>query len=180
MRITAVLACLLILLLVGFSESNSSLAQNQSASQNASLNAAQGSANVQYYSQNYVIDGWLNVTRTIVVNQSTASCLTLGLTGACGESGSISANAASTAVTSVTISVDNVGPLNRSGVTVEESLSFVPQGVKISFDPPTTANDGGEATWILGNISKGEGRVSLIRSLPRSHRARPRASRPSL
>lgn len=109
-----------------------------------------------YYTQSSIMDGWLNVTRTIEMNSSTPSCIAIGFTGACGNVGAAAGNISNTALTSVTILVENIGQLDRDDLVVIESLSFVPQGAKLSFYPPAQSYDGGKASWSLGALKIGE------------------------
>ena len=172
MKIFAVLACLFMLLSVTVAENNSSstlvqnaganATQNAGAVQNVSIpsqNPGAGDANGGdsiYYSKGYLVDGWLNLTRTVIVNRSTPSCLTLGFTGACGNTGAIAADITNSAATAVIITAHNVGPLDRDGLEIAESLSSVPEGVKLAFDPPAEAYDGGKVAWLLGSLKQGE------------------------
>ena len=147
MKSFAILACILILASIAVAGGNPAPVAGA---------GNDGSSNSITYTQNYLVDGWLNLTRTVVVSRSTPSCLTMGFTGACGNTGAIAAGIANTTETSVAITARNTGPIARSGVDITESMSAVPEGVMLSFDPLPAAYSGGSASWQIGSLAQGE------------------------
>ena len=105
----------------------------------------------------YVAGDWLSVTRTVTSTADDDICLdSHGITDACAAGGAIQPNYGTTSTkTQVTLSVENVGPVDRTGVDLTEDLSYVPAGAKTTFSPLPSSSDGRSATWTMGTLAKG-------------------------
>jgi len=111
------------------------------------------------YSKEYVVDNWLKVTRNIVVNDTLSGCNGAALTGVCGNTGAVVAQGTDTSTTTVvTLTVTNTGPIERNGIEIGESFSFVPEGAKITYLPQPTYNDGQKAVWSIAALKAGKAR----------------------
>jgi len=112
------------------------------------------------YSKQYVSGGWLEVTRTIDVGVSGSCPLQpVGVSDVCAHSGARQAGSAGGTVTKVTLTLKNIGPQDRSYVSVGESLSYVPSGADITFSPSPSQFDGRQAVWEIASIARGEERA---------------------
>ena len=107
------------------------------------------------YSKKYVSDGWLEVTRALEVSNDGQCPLPVGISNVCSNSG---ANQAGTAFTLVTLSLKNIGAIDKSNVSIGESLSYIPLGATISFSPSPSQFDGRQATWEIFELKRGETR----------------------
>ena len=105
------------------------------------------------YSKKYVSDGWLEVTRTLEVSNDGHCPLLIGVSDACANSG---ANQIGTAFTLVTLSLKNIGPIDKSYVNIGESFSYVPPGATISFLPSPSQFDGRQAIWEIPELKREE------------------------
>ena len=111
----------------------------------------------QEYSKTYVSGGWLQITRTITAGVD-GSCpqIPQGVTDVCSNSGAMQTGGAGGAYTQVTLSMKNIGPIDRDSVDVGESLSYVPSGADITFSPSPSQFDGRQAVWQIDRLSRGE------------------------
>lgn len=107
------------------------------------------------YTSNYTIDNWFSVG--IVVQSSEATGCAGAITGACGSTGAILPSSGSSST--ITLSVQNTGQVDREGVEISQSLSFVPKESKISFEPSPAYSDSTSATWKINNMKKGESKT---------------------
>jgi len=111
----------------------------------------------QSYSKTYVSDGWLQVTRTIDVGKADSCPLSqIGISDVCANSGANQAGKSGAVSTQVTLSLKNVGSIDRNYVNVGESLSYVPSGAAISFSPSPSQFDGRQAVWEVLELKRGE------------------------
>jgi len=109
------------------------------------------------YSKTYVSDGWLQVTRTIEVGKADSCPLSqIGISDACANSGTNQAGKSGAVSTLVTLSLKNIGSIDRSYVNIGESLSYVPAGAAISFSPSPSQFDGRQAVWEVLELKRGE------------------------
>ena len=118
------------------------------------LSAAFASAN---YTSQFTLDGWLSVTRTAEVRDS-AACAGAA-TGACGDTGAAAPGDLSNLngiSTTITLTAENIGPVDRSYVQLSESLLHVPNGARISFTPNQSYSDGRKVVWALSELKRGE------------------------
>ena len=108
----------------------------------------------------YVAGDWLSVTRTVTSSAEDDICLdSHGITDACAAGGAIQPNYGTTNTkTQVTLSVKNVGPVDRTGVDLTEDLSYVPAGARVTFSPLPSSSDGRTATWTMATLAKGASR----------------------
>jgi hypothetical protein len=111
------------------------------------------------YSNSYSLGGYLQVTRTVETGLS-GSCplMPQGISDACAHSGANQASLNSTKATRVTLSVKNIGEQGRNGLSISESLSFVPTGTEISFSPQPSQFDGRQSVWEIPSLNMGETR----------------------
>jgi hypothetical protein len=123
--------------------------------------------------QIFTYDGWLQIEREI--SEGTAiACGSGAGTGACHDTGAIS-GATGSPQTKVTLTLKNIGTADREGIILTESLSYVPQGVKVSFFNAPSETDGRSANWEIGAIPAGESKsvsYSLAASLAEGQQAR--------
>lgn len=111
------------------------------------------------YSKTYVSDGWLQVTRTIEVGKAGDCPLAqAGISDACTNSGAKQAGSAGSVSTQVTLSLKNIGSIDRTYVNIGESLSYVPTGAAISFSPSPSQFDGRQAVWEIPRLNRGDTR----------------------
>ena len=111
----------------------------------------------QSYSKTYVSDGWLRVTRTLEVGNSGECPLSqVGISDVCANSGARQAGSPGTVFTLVTLSMKNVGSVDKTNVNIGESLSYVPSGAAISFSPSPSQFDGRQAVWEVLELKSGE------------------------
>jgi len=108
-------------------------------------------------SKTYVSGGWLEVTRTLEAgNAGDCPLSQIGISDACTNSGAKQAGARGQVFTLVTLSLKNIGSIDRSYVNVGESLSYVPAGAEISFSPGPSQFDGRQAVWEITGLKRGE------------------------
>jgi len=111
------------------------------------------------YSRTYVSDGWLEVTRTLDVGLAGDCPLSqVGISDVCANSGARQSGSAGAVSTLVTLSLKNIGTIDRNYVNVGESLSYVPAGADISFSPSPSQFDGRQAVWEIAELKRGEAR----------------------
>ncbi|MCX6772062.1 MAG: hypothetical protein NTX79_08510 [Candidatus Micrarchaeota archaeon] len=111
------------------------------------------------YSKKYVSDGWLEVTRTIESGKAGQCPLSqIGISDVCANSGTSQAGGSGSVFTLVTLSLRNIGSIDRNYVNIGESLSFVPAGAAVSFSPSPSQFDGRQAVWEVAALSRGETR----------------------
>ena len=112
------------------------------------------------YTSEYVTGGWLKVSRLVVVGTG-AGCAGGAITRDCSDTGAVLPDSLGTGqqFTSVFIGLENVGPVDREGVVVFESLSYLPEGAKTVFSPSPSSNDGRNASWQLGSLRRGESKT---------------------
>ncbi len=110
------------------------------------------------YSKTYVSDGWLEVTRTLESGKAGQCPLLsqIGVSDICANTGAIQAGSAGSVFTLVTLSLKNIGSIDRDYVNVGESLSYVPSGASISFSPSPFQFDGRQAVWEITELKRGE------------------------
>jgi len=109
------------------------------------------------YSKKYVTDGWLEVTRTLEDGTSSQCPLPqAGISDVCSNSGARQAGGRGAVFTLVTLSLKNIGSIDRSNVNIGESLSYVPTGAAISFSPSPAQFDGRQAVWEVAELKRGE------------------------
>lgn len=106
----------------------------------------------------YIAGGWLQVTRNAATYEP-SGCLLAAITGACGNTGAVqivdlTKSAAGT--TAVSIELENIGRVERMGIEVTESLSAVPQGALLQFEPAPSRTDGRTATWEIASLKPGQ------------------------
>ena len=111
------------------------------------------------YRNSYVVDNWLEVTRT-VQNAELVPCMVNGITGVCGATGAVQTGKTSiTAQTTVNLVFKNIGTADREDVTVSESLSLIPRGAQAKFSPVVFYSDGSVATWSIGSLPAGQSKT---------------------
>ncbi|MEM4554445.1 MAG: hypothetical protein QXT25_01175 [Candidatus Anstonellaceae archaeon] len=111
------------------------------------------------YSAQYVVDGWFKVNRTVLVEESTNPCFR-GPVNICAVLGGYgSPFASSQSKVTVSISVQNIGSVTRTNITFGESISFVPQGVKIQFLQQPEGSDGKIVYWKVLRLAPGESKT---------------------
>jgi len=113
----------------------------------------------QTYLSEYLADGWLKVTRTITVNDM-AGCTGSAITGSCSDTGAAPPSAYVSGPnagfsTRVVLAITNIGPVERSGIDLAESLSHVPNGANVVYSP-TPLLDGRLATWHIPSLRSNE------------------------
>ena len=109
------------------------------------------------YSKKYVSDGWLEVTRTLDVGRAGQCPLSqIGISDVCANSGAKQAGGTGSVFTLVTLSLKNIGSIDRNYVNIGESLSYVPSGAAISFAPSPSRFDGRQAVWEVLELKQGE------------------------
>ncbi|MFA6214341.1 MAG: carboxypeptidase-like regulatory domain-containing protein [Candidatus Micrarchaeia archaeon] len=109
------------------------------------------------YSRTYVSGGWLEVTRTLYeANAGECPLLGAGISDVCANSGATQSGEGGAIFTLATLSLRNIGAIDRSMVSIGESLSYVPAGAAISFSPSPAQFDGRQAVWELPEIRRGE------------------------
>ena len=95
--------------------------------------------------------GWLLVTRTIV--QTDSPCFGSGVSNVCMNDGAVyPPDDQYGLATNVTLTVQNVGQIERNNISIGEDLSFVPPGAKLVFSPSTSSNNGQQAFWAIGSL----------------------------
>ena len=108
------------------------------------------------YTSEYVAGDWLKVTRTSTLAGEPLCLDSYGVTDACASPGSIQPNQGTSSTdTEVEILVENVGPVDRTGVDLSEDLSYVPTGARITYNVQPSTSDGRIVKWSLGTLAKG-------------------------
>jgi hypothetical protein len=107
------------------------------------------------YSSTSVVDGWLEVQRTSV-SLPPGSCSPDSVTDACANTGAIQGQASPRESTKVSLKFRNIGTDTHDSVQAEESLSYVPNGVAVSFSPKPFSYDGRKALFALGDFAPGQ------------------------
>ena len=113
----------------------------------------------QTYQSEYLADGWLKVVRTITVSDM-AECSGNAITGVCSNTGAtIPSSYISGAnvgfATSIMLEIANVGPVERQGIELSESLAHVPNGANVVYSPVPSL-DGRLAVWQIGSLQSNE------------------------
>ena len=107
------------------------------------------------YTAQYTAGGWLKVTRTIVLSDS--PCFGAGVSNACMNDGAVHPpNTQYGPSTNVTITVENVGQIERRNISVGEDLTFVPDGAEVDFFPVPSSGDGEQVFWAIGSLQPNE------------------------
>ncbi|MFA4982801.1 MAG: hypothetical protein WC588_01160 [Candidatus Micrarchaeia archaeon] len=117
-------------------------------------------ASPQAYSSEYLADGWLKITRQVVVNDA-QGCLGGGITGGCSATGAVSPSVSGAGVpfsTVVRLTVTNSGPVERRGIEISESLSHIPEGARVEYSSAMPSIAGRLATWQIASLQPGESR----------------------
>ena len=109
------------------------------------------------YSAEYTAGDWLNVTRT--VQQTDNPCFGAAVSNVCMNDGAVYPPGEQNGLsTMVTLSVQNIGQIERDNISIGEDLSFVPDGAKLEFFPAPSTNDGRQVFWAIGNLQPNESR----------------------
>lgn len=115
--------------------------------------ALQAAAN---YSQTYVIGGWLSVSRLTTVTEDDGCP---SVTDACADTGAVFPPSMGTQRgTQVQLVFQNIGPSDRNGISITESLAYVPSGAQMAYLPNPSSTDGRSATWEVGALRRGSAR----------------------
>ncbi len=107
------------------------------------------------YTAEYIADNWLKVTRYVLV-QDSSECISGGVSDVCANTGAIQTGGHFGVLTQVSLTAQNIGPIDRSAIEISESLSSIPSGAQLEFDPAPSIYDTSTAAWAIGDLSPGE------------------------
>jgi len=107
------------------------------------------------YTAEYTAGNWLKVTRTMQ-SMDVDPCFANGVSNVCMNSGAVHPGATSGYATHVTLTIQNIGQIPRDGISIGESLVYVPSGAQLTFKPGPSTNDGREVFWKIGSLKAGE------------------------
>ncbi|MEM4348724.1 MAG: hypothetical protein QXN37_04110 [Candidatus Anstonellaceae archaeon] len=111
------------------------------------------------YSAQYVVDGWFKVNRTLTIEENTNPCFR-GPVNVCAILGGYGSPFAPLQnKVSVSITVQNIGSITRTNVVFGESISYVPDGVKIQFLQEPESSEGKIVYWKLPRLAPGESKT---------------------
>jgi len=108
------------------------------------------------YTSQSTYNGWLRITRNIEVATQDRCTYITGTCSATGAKLPDGLGGFSGISTSVVLTAQNIGPVDRNGVEIAESLLHVPIGASLTFNPLPSSNDGRQASWAIGSLAHGE------------------------
>ena len=112
-------------------------------------------ASAENYTQTYVADGWLKVTR-FITSDTGSSCTSV--TDSCAATGALLPELLgkqSGPSTAVILTLENIGS-ERNDIQFTESLAEVPDGAAMAFEPQPAYSDGRSATWTFPSMKTGD------------------------
>jgi len=112
-------------------------------------------ASAENYTQTYVADGWLKVTR-FIISEEGSKCTSV--TDSCSATGALLPallGKQSGPSTAVILTLENIGS-ERNDIQFAESLAEVPNGAAMAFEPQPAYSDGRSATWTFASMKTGD------------------------